>query len=57
MSTSSIPRPREVSAEFFMLPSRNGALSFYAARQLALIERGIERPCHMMEQLAVAVNQ
>lgn len=45
MATSSIARPRDVSAESFMLPCPSGALSINAARQLALIELGIGRPC------------
>jgi hypothetical protein len=45
MATSSIARSRVVSSGFFMLPCPSGALSFDAARQLALIELGIGRPC------------
>ena len=45
MTTSSIARPREVSAESFVLPHSSGVLSINAARQLALIKLGIGRPC------------
>ena len=45
MTTSSIPRPRGISAESFFLSRPSGALSINAARQLALIELDIERPC------------
>jgi hypothetical protein len=44
MTTSSIARPREVSAESFVLPRPSGPLSINAARELALIELDVERP-------------
>jgi hypothetical protein len=45
MATSSTARSIEMSAGFFKLPCPSGALSFNAARQLALFELGIGRPC------------
>jgi len=45
MTTSDIPRPREVSAESFVLPRPSGARSINAVRQLALIEFDVGRPC------------